>query len=99
MSQEQTTTTSQNISNIATLFTTINDSITLFKMQLNSLQQQLKNLEKSVNKELKAVKKVSEKADKPKRVLSEEQKVKMKAGREAAKAHKAVGVSLVEEDE
>lgn len=67
MSQEQTTTTSQNISNIATLFTTINDSITLFKMQLNSLQQQLKNLEKSVNKELKAVKKVSEKADKPKK--------------------------------
>jgi chromatin remodeling complex protein RSC6 len=36
-------------------------------MQLNSLQQQLKNLEKSVNKELKAVKKVSEKADKPKK--------------------------------
>ena len=67
MSQEQTTTTSQNISNISTLFTTINDSITLFKMQLNSLQQQLKNLEKSVNKELKAVKKVSEKADKPKK--------------------------------
>ena len=67
MSQEQTTTTSQNISNIATSFTTINDSITLFKMQLNSLQQQLKNLEKSVNKELKAVKKVSEKADKPKK--------------------------------
>ena len=66
MSQEQTTTT-QNISNIATSFTTINDSITLFKMQLNSLQQQLKNLEKSVNKELKAVKKVSEKADKPKK--------------------------------
>jgi chromatin remodeling complex protein RSC6 len=67
MSQEQTTTTTQNISNIATSFTTINDSITLFKMQLNSLQQQLKNLEKSVNKELKAVKKVSEKADKPKK--------------------------------
>jgi len=66
MSQEQTTTT-QNISNIATSFTTINDSITLFKMQLNSLQQQLKNLEKSVNKELKAIKKVSEKADKPKK--------------------------------
>ena len=67
MSQEQTTTTTQNISNITTSFTTINDSITLFKMQLNSLQQQLKNLEKSVNKELKAVKKVSEKADKPKK--------------------------------
>ena len=30
-----------------------------------------------------------EKADKPKRVLSEEQKAKMKAGREAAKARKA----------
>ena len=66
MSQEQTT-QSTSISNIVMSFNTINDTITLFKMQLNSLQQQVKTLEKSVNKELKAVKKVSEKADKPKK--------------------------------
>ena len=42
--QEQT----ESINNIFNSFNTINDSITLFKMQLNSLQQQLKNLEKSV---------------------------------------------------
>ena len=57
MSQEQTQSTS--ISNIINSFNTINDTITLFKMQLNSLQQQVKTLEKSVNKELKGVKKVS----------------------------------------
>jgi chromatin remodeling complex protein RSC6 len=34
-------------------FTTINNSITLFKMQLNTLQQQVKTLEKTVTKELK----------------------------------------------
>ena len=64
MSQEQTQSTS--ISNIAASFNTINDTITLFKMQLNSLQQQVKTLEKSVNKELKGIKKVSEKAEKAK---------------------------------
>jgi chromatin remodeling complex protein RSC6 len=64
MSQEQTTT--ETISNIAASFNTINDSITLFKMQLNSLQQQVKNLEKSVKKELKVVKKVSDKVDQAK---------------------------------
>ena len=64
MSQEQTQTTS--ISNIAASFNTINDTITLFKMQLNSLQQQVKTLEKSVNKELKGIKKVAEKAEKAK---------------------------------
>ena len=50
MSQEQTQSTS--INNIVMSFNTINDTITLFKMQLNSLQQQVKTLEKSVNKEL-----------------------------------------------
>jgi chromatin remodeling complex protein RSC6 len=34
-------------------FTYLNDSITLFKMQLNTLQQHLKSLEKSVTKEIK----------------------------------------------
>ena len=62
MSQEQTQSTS--ISNIVNSFNTINDTITLFKMQLNSLQQQVKTLEKGVNKELKGIKKVAEKADK-----------------------------------
>jgi chromatin remodeling complex protein RSC6 len=63
MSTEQTT-QSTSISNIVASFNTINDTITLFKMQLNSLQQQVKTLEKSVNKELKGVKKVTEKAEK-----------------------------------
>ena len=62
MSQEQTQSTS--ISNIVNSVNTINDTITLFKMQLNSLQQQVKTLEKGVNKELKGIKKVAEKADK-----------------------------------
>ena len=39
-------------------FKTINDSITLFKMQMNSLQQNIRTLEKQVNKELKTVTKV-----------------------------------------
>jgi chromatin remodeling complex protein RSC6 len=63
MSTEQNT-QSTSISNIVASFNTINDTITLFKMQLNSLQQQVKTLEKSVNKELKGVKKVTEKAEK-----------------------------------
>ena len=39
-------------------FKTINDSITLFKMQMNTLQQNIKTLEKLVKKELKTVNKV-----------------------------------------
>jgi chromatin remodeling complex protein RSC6 len=38
-------------------FATINDSLTLFKMQLSTLQQQLKTVEKNVKKELKHMKK------------------------------------------
>jgi chromatin remodeling complex protein RSC6 len=38
---------------ISNAFTTINNSISLFKMQLNTLQQQVKTLEKGVTKELK----------------------------------------------
>jgi chromatin remodeling complex protein RSC6 len=38
---------------ISNAFTTINNSISLFKMQLNTLQQQVKTLEKGVAKELK----------------------------------------------
>jgi len=39
-------------------FKTINDSITLFKMQMNTLQQNIKTLEKLVKKEYKTVNKV-----------------------------------------
>ena len=42
---------------ITEAFTTINNSITLFKMQLNTLQQQVRGLEKTVKKELKTGKK------------------------------------------
>lgn len=45
-------------------FATILDTITLFKMQLNSLQQQIKSVEKTIKKELKSVKK--DKKEKPK---------------------------------
>jgi len=42
---------------ISDAFTTINNSLTLFKMQFNTLQQQVRTLEKNVKKELKSVKK------------------------------------------
>ena len=38
-------------------FTTINDSLTLFKMQLGSLQKSVKTVEKEIRKELKTAKK------------------------------------------
>ena len=47
-------------------FNTINDSITLFKMQLNALQQQIRLVEKQVKKDLKAVHKVIHSKSKPK---------------------------------
>jgi len=43
--------------NIFDAFTTINNSLTLFKMQFNTLQQQVRTLEKTVRKELKPTKK------------------------------------------
>jgi chromatin remodeling complex protein RSC6 len=42
---------------IMNAFTTINNSLTLFKMQFNTLQQQVRTLEKNVKKELKTMKK------------------------------------------
>jgi chromatin remodeling complex protein RSC6 len=45
--------------NIFDAFTTINNSLTLFKMQFNTLQQQVRTLEKTVRKELKPTKKES----------------------------------------
>jgi chromatin remodeling complex protein RSC6 len=38
-------------------FNTINDCLTLFKMQINTLQQKVKQVEKNVCKELKVIKK------------------------------------------
>lgn len=54
--------TSETLNSIITQFTTINDSLTLFKMQISTLQQKVKTVEKSVKKELKKDKK----NDKPK---------------------------------
>jgi chromatin remodeling complex protein RSC6 len=44
---------------IVDAFTTINNSLTLFKMQFNMLQQQVRTLEKSVKKELKCMNKIT----------------------------------------
>jgi len=44
---------------ISDAFTTINNSLTLFKMQFNTLQQHVRTLEKNVKKELKPVKKTA----------------------------------------
>jgi chromatin remodeling complex protein RSC6 len=52
---------SENKKDVMDAFTTINNSITLFKMQLNTLQQHVKTLEKTVIKELKT----KQKAEKP----------------------------------
>ena len=52
---------------ISQSFATINDSITLFKMQLNSLQQHVRTLEKQVRKETKSATKVLKNKDKPKK--------------------------------
>lgn len=52
---------------ISQSFATINDSITLFKMQLNSLQQHVRMLEKQVRKETKSATKVLKNKDKPKK--------------------------------
>ena len=49
-------------------FNTINDSLTLFKMQISTLQQHVKTVEKNVKKELKAYHKEKQKDElKPKR--------------------------------
>jgi hypothetical protein len=51
-------------SSISKAFETINNSLTLLKMQLNTLQQQVKIIEKSVNKELKPPKPILPKTQK-----------------------------------
>ena len=49
--------TSERLNEILSQFSNINDSLTLFKMQISTLQQKIKNVEKNVKKELKNVKK------------------------------------------
>ena len=49
------------LESILNQFTTINDSLTLFKMQLSTLQQQVKTVEKNVKKEFKNIKKIETK--------------------------------------
>jgi chromatin remodeling complex protein RSC6 len=51
-------------------FSTISDTITLFKMQLSSLQNQVKSVEKTIKKELKNIKKDKKEKPKPKRAPS-----------------------------
>ena len=69
MSQEQITNDATgSINSILEQFNTINNSLTLFKMQINTLQQHVKNVEKSVRKELKKNKDKKDK-DKNKDVL------------------------------
>ena len=46
-------------SNLTESFETIHNSLSLFKMQLSTLQQQIKTIENNVNKELKTIKKIS----------------------------------------
>jgi FtsZ-binding cell division protein ZapB len=55
----------ETLNSIIEQFNTINDTLTLFKMQINSLQQKVKSVEKSVKKELKNLKK-DKKKSKPK---------------------------------
>lgn len=60
-SQENTT----NYDNIIEQFSTINDSLTLFKMQINSIQKLVKTVENDVKKTLNNIKK-EKKKEKPK---------------------------------
>jgi len=56
---------SESLNTILDQFVIINNSLTLFKMQISTLQQHVKTVEKNVKKELKTVTKNSPK-DKPK---------------------------------
>ena len=63
-SQNQDTQDSSDDSWVIDQFTKINDSLTLFKMQISTLQKVVKTVEKDVKKELKNLKK-DKKKDKP----------------------------------
>jgi chromatin remodeling complex protein RSC6 len=60
------TATTDSLTSIIESFSTITDTITLFKMQLSTLQQQVKTVEKRVCKELKTAKKNQVNNSKPK---------------------------------
>ena len=62
MNEDQLT-SSDSLNAILEQFNTITDSLTLFKMQISTLQQHVKNVEKTVKKELRQKDK---KKDKPK---------------------------------
>ena len=64
MSEEQIDTMEDYIN---TQFSTINDTLTLFKMQISSVQKMIKQVEKDVRKELKNAKKESKIEKKSKR--------------------------------
>jgi hypothetical protein len=49
------------LENVLEQISTIYDSLTLFKMNINSIQQQLKVLEKDVKKEIKQIQKQNQK--------------------------------------
>jgi len=51
----------ETLNDILNQFSNINDSLTLFKMQISTLQQKIKNVEKNVKKELKIIKKDKDK--------------------------------------
>jgi chromatin remodeling complex protein RSC6 len=57
---------SETVNSIFEQFNIINDSLTLFKMQINTLKQHVKNVEKSVKKEFKYLKKKNKLKNKPK---------------------------------
>jgi cytidylate kinase len=63
MSEEQLDNSSESLNSILEQFTTINDTLTLFKMHISTLQQQVKTVEKNVRKELKKDKKKDKKKD------------------------------------
>jgi NurA-like 5'-3' nuclease len=63
MSEEQIDNSSESLNSILEQFTTINDTLTLFKMHISTLQQQVKTVEKNVRKELKKDKKKDKKKD------------------------------------
>jgi chromatin remodeling complex protein RSC6 len=69
MNSESNDNVSSSLNAIIEQFSTINDSLTLFKMQISTLQQQVKTVEKNVKKELKNVKK-DKKKEKTKRAPS-----------------------------
>ena len=55
MNNENSNNTSETLNAIMKQFVTINDTLSLFKMQISSLQQEVKLVEKNVRKEMKNI--------------------------------------------